>query len=259
MTRPETWTDERLVQCSMDARLLFLGLRNFCDDAGRHSASTRLLKMEVFPADAFTDEQMTEWIKEMITAGLVESYDIDGASYWEVMTWHDQRIDRPSYQYPDRRGRTPGQRGFDDRQSARRSRSEHSAPAGPPGREATTSQSAKKPEASDEFGEFVERWNATPGVVKASKPTQKRRNAWRARCRDPDWRESWRRALAKFPLKMTAGRQNGWLPDIEWFLKPDTVTKILEGKYDWSKPDAHRPLFDDAAQRDIEDGELEPV
>lgn len=262
MTRPEIWTDERLMQCSTNARLLFLGLQNFCDDAGRHPTSTKRLKMEVFPADPFTDEKITEWMQELTTSGLVESYDVDGTPYWEVMSWNDQRIERPSYKYPDRRGRMPGQRGFDDRFLPRRPRAEQAAPPEQPTQEAKPAKrSPKKTDAPapDDFVHFLARWNETPGVVKALKATRKRCDAWRARCRDRDWPASWPLALEKFPLKVTTGRENGWLPDIEWFLRPDTVAKILEGKYDWSKKDAHRPLFDDASQRGLEDGELEPV
>ena len=30
-------------------------------------------------------------------------------------------------------------------------------------------------------------------------------------------------------------RDDAWRPDVDWFLRPNTVTAILEGKYDWTK------------------------
>lgn len=83
--------------------------------------------------------------------------------------------------------------------------------------------------------EFLEAWNAAEGNVKARLPlSAARKRTFRVRIRDPAW--DWRAAIAKFPLKLvaTAGA-DGWKPDLDWFLRPDSVTKILEGKYDWSK------------------------
>jgi hypothetical protein len=81
--------------------------------------------------------------------------------------------------------------------------------------------------------EFFEKWNKLPGVHKATKTEGKRLNQLRTRLRDPDW--NWRGAMAKFPLPCTQGEPGGWEPDVDWFLKPDSVMHILEGKYDWRK------------------------
>jgi hypothetical protein len=51
--KPEFWTSEQVVECSPNARLLFIGLWNFCDDSGIHPAATKRLKRDVFPADNF--------------------------------------------------------------------------------------------------------------------------------------------------------------------------------------------------------------
>jgi hypothetical protein len=62
-----------------------------------------------------------------------------------------------------------------------------------------------------------------------------------ARCRDPIWRQLWRQALCKLPqssfLRGERPRDGrDWRADIDWFLKPDSVSKILEGKYDDRAP-----------------------
>ncbi len=83
--------------------------------------------------------------------------------------------------------------------------------------------------------EFLQTWNQTQGVRqnKASKFSVKRRLSFRIRIRDPSW--DWMAALAKFPLKCFESEPDGWRPTVDWFLKPDSVQDILEGKYDWSK------------------------
>jgi hypothetical protein len=84
--------------------------------------------------------------------------------------------------------------------------------------------------------EFISSWNAAPGNCKARLPVSPDRcKALRARLRDAAW--DWKTALAKFPLKCFG--DDGWKPDLEWFLRPQSVTKILEGKYDWSKWNGH--------------------
>jgi hypothetical protein len=80
--------------------------------------------------------------------------------------------------------------------------------------------------------EFLATWNATQGV----RPVRKlgaRAATLKTRLSDSDW--DWRAALAKFPLRCFAADPDGWIPTLEFFLRPDTVTGILEGKYDWEK------------------------
>lgn len=102
--KPEFCTSEQVAECSPNARLLFVLLWMFCDDGGRHPASIRRLKMECFPADSFTDKQMQNWIDELIQHGLLEHYLVDGQGFWQVTGWHHQKIDQPTYKYPNREG-----------------------------------------------------------------------------------------------------------------------------------------------------------
>jgi hypothetical protein len=82
---------------------------------------------------------------------------------------------------------------------------------------------------------FVARWNATPGVRKnrGETLTAKRRVSFRVRFAVEQWRDDVKPALAKFPLPCS--ENGGWKPDMDWILKPDSLTRIIEGTYDWSK------------------------
>lgn len=99
-TKPEFWTSEQVTSCSREARLLFIGMWNFCDDAGVHPKSFMRLKMEVLPGDDCTVHQIEGWIEELIKAGLVIEYSAEGKSYWQVSGWKHQKIDKPTYRYP---------------------------------------------------------------------------------------------------------------------------------------------------------------
>lgn len=82
--------------------------------------------------------------------------------------------------------------------------------------------------------EFVrDSWNAS-GPITCIRLTEKLRRAARARLKVPWWSENWLLALERLPqCRFLWGESDrGWKADLEWFLKPDSVQKILEGKYD---------------------------
>lgn len=99
--KPEFCTSDQVVECSTTARLLFVCMWMFCDDAGRHPDNPKRLKMEVFPGDPFTDAQVRSLISELVKARLLVRYKHDGQCFLQVTGWSKhQKIDRPSYKYP---------------------------------------------------------------------------------------------------------------------------------------------------------------
>lgn len=100
--KPEFWTSEQVLECSTNARLLFLGLLNFCDDFGRHPHSAKQCKAEVFPADDFTEKDILGMLHELSGNGLITVYATGGKEYFYVTGWKHQRIDKPQpAKYPD--------------------------------------------------------------------------------------------------------------------------------------------------------------
>lgn len=99
--KPEFWTSEQIVECSPIARLLFIGMWNFCDDAGNHPASFKTLKMEVFPGDNISIDEIEAFTNELIKNRLIVTYTgEDGREYWHVTGWQHQKIDRPTLKHP---------------------------------------------------------------------------------------------------------------------------------------------------------------
>src|SRR5690242_10345437 len=97
--KPEFWCSEQVVECSPTARLLFIGLWTFCDDSGVHPASLARTKMEVFPGDAITLEEIAVLMEELKAASLLTEYEGTGKIYWQVTGWRHQKIDKPTYKY----------------------------------------------------------------------------------------------------------------------------------------------------------------
>jgi hypothetical protein len=99
--KPEFCTSEQIVECSTNARLLFVCMLCFCDDAGRHPANTKRLKMEVFPGDNFENSAIRSMVNELLRVGLLTEYTHEKSVFWQVTGWKKhQKIDRPSYKYP---------------------------------------------------------------------------------------------------------------------------------------------------------------
>jgi len=124
--KPSFWTSEQIVECSTNARLLFIGIWNFADDGGVIPASIKSLKMQIFPGDDFSSSEIGAMVNELLRVGLLIEYQADAKIYWAVSGWHHQKIDRPNLTHPQ-----PILTKFDDRSSNdRRTLDEQSPPEG---------------------------------------------------------------------------------------------------------------------------------
>lgn len=92
--KPEFWTDDKLTECSMSARLLFIGTWNFADDSGNLDRSPKQIKARVFPADNVDCEPL---LQELIGHGMLTEYAVNDKTYLHIQgfTKH-QVINRPS-------------------------------------------------------------------------------------------------------------------------------------------------------------------
>lgn len=79
----------------------------------------------------------------------------------------------------------------------------------------------------------VDEWNRLDGVSECRVVTSTRRKLIATRLRDSWWRGNWLNAIARIPKARWLHENDGnWKADIDWFLRPDTAAKLLEGKYD---------------------------
>ncbi|NBA79038.1 hypothetical protein GVN15_00205 [Pseudomonas putida] len=99
--KPEFWTSEQVMECSAMARLLFIGIWNFCDDAGNHPMSPKTIKALVFPGDDITALAVEGLLTELVTNRLITLYEASSKQYLHVNGWHHQKIDRPTVKHPE--------------------------------------------------------------------------------------------------------------------------------------------------------------
>ncbi len=100
--KPEFWTSEQVMECSLNARLMFVGMWNFADDNGRLPLSAKSIKAQIFPSDNLSSDTILGMIEELSANGLVLTYDVEGKEYLQITGWQHQRIDKPQAgKYPN--------------------------------------------------------------------------------------------------------------------------------------------------------------
>lgn len=92
---PEFWEDERFLNVSLSAWLLYIGMKNFADDEGVILANTFLIKSKVFPArEDIRKQQVSGWLQELVKNSILVPFEYDKKGYY-VMDFSSERIDKP--------------------------------------------------------------------------------------------------------------------------------------------------------------------
>lgn len=95
--KPEFWSDEKLSECSLSARLTFVGLWTFADDQGRLEYQPARIRMQVYPCGSVTLAKLTEYLGELTEHSLIRRYVVDGKEYIDIPGFEKhQRINRPT-------------------------------------------------------------------------------------------------------------------------------------------------------------------
>lgn len=92
---PDFWEDERFSNVSLQAWLLYIGMKNFADDSGVILANETIIKSKVFPArEDIRKQQVSGWLQELIENSILVPFMYGNKSYY-VMDFSSERIDKP--------------------------------------------------------------------------------------------------------------------------------------------------------------------
>jgi hypothetical protein len=95
--KPEFWSDEKLSECSLSARLLFIGIWTYADDEGRMEYQPARIRMQVFPCGSVSQKSVNEYLGELTERSLIRVYVVDGKQYLDVPNFaKHQKINRPT-------------------------------------------------------------------------------------------------------------------------------------------------------------------
>lgn len=253
---PGFWTDETTMALTVEQPLgipLFLGLWNEADDQGVFEWKPLTLKARILPAAMCN---VAELLDDLASRGAIMAYEVGGKKYGAIRNFRRfQKPKTPSAIHP----LTPIAQAFVDGIS-------ESQPAQPDpfpqngekvalmeegggrredGEEKGVGASAPPPPAeppSSDFAEVVEIYNSAAtdcGWPLCQALNAQRRASAKARLAEAGGIDGWRHAMAKARaspfLRGETGRSAGhenWRPDIDFFLKPKTFTKLMDGGYD---------------------------
>jgi hypothetical protein len=93
---------------------------------------------------------------------------------------------------------------------------------------------------------IVQRWRGLASqhsLKTVYKLSNARRGHLDARLADEWWRDHWEESMAHIPKSpfLMGDNDRGWKATFDWFLKPDTAAKVLEGAYDGKPKDVGSP------------------
>jgi len=97
--KPEFWTDEKIVRLPFEARLLFIGLWNFCDDEGFLYEQSERIRMQILPNDDVDTEALLDLL---VAAVLLERFSLSNGRGFALRIAHFLEHQKVSHPAPSR-------------------------------------------------------------------------------------------------------------------------------------------------------------
>lgn len=241
--RPGITTSERWNSISFEAQSFFIRILTLVDDFGRYDARLPILHGQCFALRPdIKAQRMAALRSELQTSKLIEVYEVEGREYLQIAQWQERaRSDKSKFPInsqvvdistPAADGSVPqpNPASIDHRPSPIAITSSTSG-----------ADEAKAKKTGIEL--FVIEWNSLPSPFpKVQVMSSDRQTHLRNRMMEVFWRDNWKAALIKMiTAEFCCGKNDRtWIADVDFFLKPGTVAKILEGKYDHAqRPATH--------------------
>ncbi len=246
--KPGFFKNEHLGDLQPEARLLFAGLWCWADRDGRLEDRPRRLKAEILPYDDCDVEGLLQQLADS-PGGFIVRYEIDGNHYISIPAFGAHQ----SPHRAEKSGGIPAPPGNSTRQAPDKHHTSRALTLKPSALTLKPSALTLKPSASQggaaavasstaggaslTVEELANKWNTIEGVCDCRKISKDRRKAFRERCRDSDWLSHVDEALALVDASnfCKGGGERDWKADFDWFLKPKSITNLLEGKYSHGK------------------------
>jgi len=251
MIDPTIWTSTSFLKLNHRQRLLFIGIVSNSDDYGKLSGDLRTLKAKIFPADPMKPSQIESDLKIIEnTNNMILRYDIIGESFIKLPKWFVyQRVDKPrESQIPEPYFNdseiNPGL-AIDDSVLKEGKLKEGKVKEPDTGNEINSFPLPSGNGSAMEVEMLFKDWNEMANKCECRKMLKTtlsskhgRYRAAVARLKDPFFRDNYKQALEKVLVSpfCNGDSDRGWKADIDFFLQPDRVMKILEGKHDKDEP-----------------------
>jgi len=96
--KPQFWLDEDLAKLPRDARLLYIGLWNLCDDYGVFEYRPARIRAQLFPYEAdIPDDDIKKWLELIEGIGNIVRFTNEGNEFGYLPSFlKHQLIQKPS-------------------------------------------------------------------------------------------------------------------------------------------------------------------
>lgn len=230
--KPSFFTNDLLAECSMAARIAFAGLWTIADREGRLEDRPKKIKAEILPYD---DVDMNSLLLELSLRGFIVRYNAENTDYIQVVNFS-------KHQNPHMK----------EGASTIPAPYLHSAkPVLVPEKVVTspadslnliplTLNPITDSKTIDLF-EAVRLFNVVAvqfGLPEVQKLTESRKTKLNNRLKDCGGIDGWKIALEKITASefLTGDNDKGWKADFDFLVQESSFTKLMEGKYDNTKP-----------------------
>lgn len=224
------------------AEVFYRRLMSVVDDFGRYDARPAVLRSRLYPLqlDSVRESDIPRWIAECVKVGLISLYVVDSRPYLVLHKLGSRRAKRSKWPEPpaDLESQSADANTCAQMLACATGSSSSAHSGSGSGSSAKNAGGGHPPTPRDGPGptpeEFAEAWNSLPEPFpRVLRMSSGRAKALKERRQDAFWRERWRAALDLLPERpfLRGEGDKGWVADVDFFLRPDTVQKILEGKY----------------------------
>lgn len=214
--KPEFWVHPVMAKLDDSIKLLAIGLLNYSDDEGYFFAEENLVRSALRPFDDdSTIVRASLKILEKIGYIEVKESASHGVLGRVVNFTNHQRVDRPkSSHIKDLYNSSNDLRLIDD--------------------QSLLEGKGKEGNGTSKITCVVEAWNCLPNPFpKVIKLSDDRKKHLKARIKDQFFLENFDKAIKLIPSRpfLCGKNDTTWVADFDWFIKPGTVERIIEGKY----------------------------
>lgn len=216
------WTDSESVNgLDWPCEVFFTRLIMKVDDFGRFTANPKLLRSLLFPLkDGIRETDISRHLAACEKAGLIVLYKVADKSFLEIRNFK-QRTRQEVSKFPAPTDSNVGQT------TVVRQADAHGDVF------VDGDEDVNNPDPVP-HEEFQQAWNGLgQPFSQIAKWSDGRRKALATRWTDKMFREQWQIALKRMSESAFCRGSNkqGWIADVEFFLRPNTIVKIMEGKY----------------------------
>lgn len=222
---------KRWNRCTYFEQSLFIRLLTLVDDFARYEADGELIRSEAFPygdpdGKVVPVTAIDSALLSIASKDMLLIYEFEGKKFMQLTRWKE-RVRADVSRFPDPKECALLSNAVICQQMTASPPTEPPTPT-----KAPTVVVAPLPVAT--VKDVFDAWNMLGVVPKCLIVSDQRRRKIELRLRDPFFRDNWRPATDRIKRShfCQGGNDRGWKANFDWFIQPDSVAKLMEGKYE---------------------------